>query len=270
MRNCACKKSCWILSLLWLLCVFKVDAQTVTVPSSGSQSITTCSAPVCDTGGIYGEYYNYCDGYLVIQAATQGALFHITGTYDTENNWDYLYIYDGAGTNGTLLYRFTGSGSVDFVSISDVVTVRFTSDVSNTDDGFVLQVECCRCGCIAPSGLDVHSVNGSTMVTWDYNSNIQSYLLEYGPSGFAPGTGTRVLVNDTSYTVNGLTNGSVYDFCLYFDCDNDGFVTSDPSVCTTFWVPVMVPESGRETLTTCDAGLFGSGGGGGFAGELYG
>ena len=89
---------------------------------------------------------NNCSGRLVVHAATAGAYLHFTGTYSTENSWDSLYVYDGAGTIGTLLYTFTGSGNVDFVSPSGTVTLVFRSDGSVCSyDGFELQVECVTC-----------------------------------------------------------------------------------------------------------------------------
>lgn len=117
----------------------------VNVPSSGSSTYTTCNATVYDCGGASGDYTNSCNGYLVIYPATDGALVSITsGSYNTENSFDKIYVYDGVGTNGTQLAMWMGTGTVTatITSTTGPLTIKFTSDGSVTKSGFALNVSC--------------------------------------------------------------------------------------------------------------------------------
>ena len=134
--------------LLGFLAPLPLYAQTsYTVPSSGSSIATTCDALIYDYGGPNSNYDNSWDGYLVIYPATTGEMMSITsGTYNVENGWDYVYVYNGVGTSGTLLATLTGSGSITTpINSSDpsgALTIRFDSDGSVNYAGFALRVQC--------------------------------------------------------------------------------------------------------------------------------
>jgi len=80
------------------------------VPYSGNNSITASTGFICDENGWGTNYNNSANGYTVINPISAGDMVSLTFThFDTESSWDYVYIYDGAGTTGTLLW--SGSGS---------------------------------------------------------------------------------------------------------------------------------------------------------------
>ena len=69
------------------------------------------------------------------------------------------------------------------------------------------------------------AVAGST-VSWTECGTATQWELEYGPSGFTQGTGTRVTVNNTpTYTLSGLTAGTVYDVYVRSVCGNNDYST---------------------------------------------
>ena len=114
------------------------------LPTSGTYTITTCNMVIYDDGGPTGSYSSSCDVYLTIYPETTGNLISIQGTVSTESNYDYLYIYDGADANGTLLGTYCGQGLTVPVltSTTGPLTLHFTSDGSVTYDGFELTVSC--------------------------------------------------------------------------------------------------------------------------------
>lgn len=121
------------------------------VPASGSNSYTGCSGILYDNGGNGGNYLNNSNGYTIINPSTTGNYAQVSGSITTEGGWDYLTIYDGTGTGGTVLWggspHGTGTACTTFTvpivtSISGSLTVRFHSDGSNNCSGFALNISC--------------------------------------------------------------------------------------------------------------------------------
>lgn len=113
------------------------------VPFSGSNTLTLCDAVIYDHAGT-SDYANNADGYLVLYPSTPGSVLRLQGSYQVESGWDYITIYEGVGTGGTVLGSFTGSGSFDITGgvLNGAVTVRFDSDTSGPDAGFEITTSC--------------------------------------------------------------------------------------------------------------------------------
>ena len=113
---------------------------TVFVPYSGNNTYTLNSGTITDHG-LSADYDNYADGYTTIYPLSSGSMIQLNGTLDTESSYDYLYIYDGETTSGTLLYEGSGDQTLGPITSSDIsgaLTIKFTSDVSNVSSGFEL------------------------------------------------------------------------------------------------------------------------------------
>lgn len=111
------------------------------IPTIGSNTVACGTNLVLyDSGGAAGDYVNNSNGYTVLQAGS-GATINILGNYNTENNYDYIRIYNGTGTGGTLLNTYTGTGTINYTgTVGQTLTVQFTSDVSSVGPGFALDV----------------------------------------------------------------------------------------------------------------------------------
>ena len=125
----------------------EIPPPSYTIPSSGNNSIITCNGILYDSGGLGGNYVNNSNGYTVINPAIAGNYIQVSGTGNTESNWDFLYIYDGVGIGGTLLWSWINQGTGAFTvptitSTSGALTVHFTSDVSANYSGFALNISC--------------------------------------------------------------------------------------------------------------------------------
>lgn len=105
--------------------------------------MNVCSGEVYDHGGSLSNYSNFANGYLVIQPDTPGALVTLTGNINTEQNYDFIYIYDGVGIVGSPIWQGSGFQNIGILtSGTGPLTVHFTSDYSVTGQGFHFTVIC--------------------------------------------------------------------------------------------------------------------------------
>ncbi len=89
--------------------------------------------------------------------------------------------------------------------------------------------------CFAPSSLSVSGIS-ATGTTLDWTSGgATDWQIEYGPSGFTPGSGTLVNVSSKPYLLSGLNASTTYDFRVRDSCGiNDvSFWTAFSSFQTT-------------------------------------
>jgi PKD repeat protein len=72
--------------------------------------------------------------------------------------------------------------------------------------------------CADPSGLGAQGITQST-ADLVFNSPGGTSRIEYGPTGFTPGTGTLItLVTSSPFTATGLTSNTSYDFYVQDSC----------------------------------------------------
>jgi len=82
---------------------------------------------------------------------------------------------------------------------------------------------CPACPAIDPASITVFDVAAETAaVSWTSNDVTSNYIIEYGPTGFTPGTGTQVSVTGTDFILTGLMENTFYDVYIIADCGPDG------------------------------------------------
>lgn len=107
--------------------------------------VAPCIDTIHDFGGPHKNYYNNEDYTWTI--APSGAMsidvtFH---EFDVENNYDYLYIYDGPTTSSAQISGSPFTGTTlpsNFSSSGNSLTFRFTSDGATVAPGFVATYQC--------------------------------------------------------------------------------------------------------------------------------
>ncbi len=178
--------------------------------------------------------------------------------------WDMLTIYDGDSVDSTLIGSFCGEGDGDG-SVPSVITnllesgdqffannatgcltFVFSSDGSVQEEGFEATI---TCGppptCPPPTNLTVSNITSTNINIGWQGSGSGNYLIEYGLTGFALGTGTTLgsLVNPT--TAFPLTPGETYDFYVREVCSpGDTSLWAGPITETT---PCVTPPGDLPT-----------------------
>lgn len=123
------------------------DEMYQNIPGNGSVTIGIPreieSFKLYDNGGSAGDYTNNCESYTYINVP-KGYVLELTGTVCTENNNDYLRVYDGMVSEETLLGTFMGPNGVDVgtqYSKDNNMVLYFRTDGSIVHSGLDLTVK---------------------------------------------------------------------------------------------------------------------------------
>jgi len=203
------------------------------MPANGSDTVYTCAMAVYDNGGLNGDYNSTCNGVVVVYPVIEGNYITVSGSYNTEENFDYLRVYDGVGTNGMLLGEYSGTGNVPVLVASvGPLTLQFTSDNALQKSGFELLVSCTDCA--PPANVAISNLAATTaQLDWDDNGAMV-WMVEYkGENDTAWQTMTT---SDTTITLEDLNPLTTYTVQVSSECGT-GF--SDPVV-LTFSTPMHV------------------------------
>jgi len=197
---------------------------------SGSDTLHTCSITLFDNGGENGSYSSNSDDILVVYPQSDDKAFVIEGWSRTESGYDYLRIYSGVGTTGTLLYDDFNTGSRTnigpIITEGGPITISFHSDVSTQYEGFEVTLSCVDLpNCFRPYNLTVSDITDQSItLNWQDSLNYE-WNIEYDTAGFTRGNGLSVSAYDTTYTIYGLNPNSYYDFYLNSVCGGDSSFT---------------------------------------------
>lgn len=139
-----------------------VTTDTILVNSANNNlQFNTCNAVVYDNGGPSGNYTNNNNFTITIKSNSGGCVRAILDFYNIENNYDYLYFYDGPNTSspqiGQRVTAYAGfpvstvnrTGNA-YIALSGYLTIKFTSDGATVAQGFKIKIDC-PANCVAPS-----------------------------------------------------------------------------------------------------------------------
>ena len=214
--------------------------------SAPSTFNTQIAPPVC--GGIYTDpsgananYLNGTDSTVTICPINTGDVVTVTFTeFNTETNWDGLYVFNGNSINspqissgnpaanvpGGLAGSFWGNTVPEpFTSTATngCLTFRFRSDLSVNFAGWVANVTCgLPPTCPRPNTLLSSNITSTTAtVQWTNPNNATSWNIIALPCNSpAPNETTTgfTVINTNPYTLTGLTADTCYDVYVRAVC----------------------------------------------------
>ena len=236
----------------WCFAPATASPYTYQMGVTGSATLTGCGFTVTDDGGASGSYSNYCDFTLTIYPTDNTQLVTVSGTFAGESTIDYLAVYEGTSTSGTLLQKITSgtSGTVinfgPLTSESGPLTMHFHSDVSVVYAGFIANVSCVPAPtCRKPYDLaTVIASSDDATVSWTGNGNAGAYNVAISTTAnFNPATATDVYVAfDTTFQFTNLNSNTTYYYAVQGDCgDGDLSEWSDIASFMTTTVLAQVP-----------------------------
>ena len=231
---------------------------TILVINCNTQPI--CGGVFTDSGGPTENYSNNSNQTTTICPTNPGDSVEITFTaFNTETNWDALYVYSGANvipsqqilsTNpsgnvpGGLAGGFWGNtipGPFTSTTPDGCLTFVFRSDTTNTLEGWIANVNCSPIPCDPPTALTVTSItNTSAVLNWANPSGASQWEVLIVPQGSPEPTSNSfgILANVSPFVVTGLLQDQCYtayvrtlctipsewssavSFCMY-NCENN-------------------------------------------------
>ncbi|MFP9112896.1 T9SS type A sorting domain-containing protein [Flavobacterium sp. RHBU_3] len=113
----------------------------------GTEADDWCNgASWTDTGGILEDYPNKQHLVRIIKPGVAGNNIQVSfDSFELENDYDFMYVYDGIGTTAPLLGSFTGSdipGPFEATNADGALTFEFISDEYLTRSGWEATVNC--------------------------------------------------------------------------------------------------------------------------------
>lgn len=120
--------------------------QTWNMTANQTVNINSCSGTIYDAGGVAGNYSNSEASTIILTTGDPILGASVTFTsFNVQANFDYLYIYAGAGNTGALLATLTGNGiptPATYTSTNSTLTLYFVSSNSVTRPGFEATISC--------------------------------------------------------------------------------------------------------------------------------
>ncbi len=154
-------------------------------------------------------YYVYVDWFQNANFDDPIDLIESTSSYSSDHTFTYT-IPPVPEMTTRLRVRASGSGSAGGPCNQNNYT--------ETED-YIIKVVAAPT-CLPPINLDsLDATTTSIQLGWDEQNSATTWSIEYGPTGFTPGTGTVISgVNTNPYTVSGLDPSTTYDFYVQSDC----------------------------------------------------
>lgn len=229
-----------------------------------------CGNLFTDPGGPNGVYANNISDTNTICPSGPNEVVLLDFTmFNTENNYDSLMIFNGSSTSDPLIGSYQGSvdpGMIYSTSTDGCLTAVFISDGSVTYDGWQATISCVPpLTCFTPTGLSAQVQNNSADLSWTSSGSETQWVLEYGPAGFTPGTGTISLVSTNPAHITGLNASTQYDFYVsaYCAADDTSFMAGphpfttamDPFICGNMFYdnggPGLYANNSIDTIVIC-------------------
>ena len=135
---------------------------------------------------------------------------------------------------------------------SKYIALRFTAphDMFYVDD---IQLSIAS-SCPKPTNLAVINTGStSATVSWDAGGEETSWEIEYGTSGFEPGSGTLTSVSTNPYSLNNLSSGNMYDLYVRASCGSSEYSEwTNPITFSTYCEAVSIPYAENFDNYTID------------------
>ncbi|CAD5231843.1 unnamed protein product [Bursaphelenchus xylophilus] len=122
-----------LLLIVWLPFAVAKDCSTQYINNA---TIGLISSPLFPD-----KYPNSIECYHVIRAENEDDIIQlIFYVFDTEDNADYVFLYDGEGENKTLIAKLSGEVRDVFkTNLTSTMTIRFKSDLDRNFQGYYAQ-----------------------------------------------------------------------------------------------------------------------------------
>lgn len=200
-------------------------------------TLTATSGTIYDSGGAGNNYADDEQTLTLINPSNTASITLAFNQFNLENNWDYLYIYDGNTINAPLLGTYTGSSIPGPVtSTGSTMLLRFRSDCATTAPGWAATYTT-----VPSSDVIAPTTTVNTVAAW-YDS---SFVAGYTDADNIGGSGLQ----QRFYTV------ACYDSTRWNANSNNGFYRDDFESIAKWAIHTGTWYSSNGTLVQSDESL---------------
>ncbi len=198
-------------------CTYVIDMQ-----DSFGDGWNGCSLSVDVNGSFFGTY-------TITSGSTGQQSFSVSNLDVVE------FTYTIGSFNAEVSYQISVNGSQLFADGAPVA--------AQPTAGLVFTHQCG--GCDPPGNLTATNIATTTADFGWTSTSGTNYIIEYGPSGFVPGSGTTVGTTNNPYSVSGLPPGTTVDYYVQQICTSSGdtSIQSSPFSFTTLCASFVAPWS---------------------------
>ncbi len=238
----------WIDDIAWT----STNAGNNTIIPTLNATPSTCTQTVAcgttynftDQGGV-NDSYNINKDHTITFTPSVGTnkVELVFNTFNTESGQDGMVIYNGpttaspiissglpAGANATncpagSFYGTTSPGTITSTDASGSITIRWRSDGTNNNPGWLASVSCISPSCLKPTLAATTAITStSATLNWVAPSPAPANGYEYvvSTSNYAP-AGAGTFVAGTSANVSSLTPNTLYYVFVRSDCGGGVF-----------------------------------------------
>lgn len=220
------------------------------MPILGSITIPCASNLILyDDGGGAGNYSNLANGTAVLTNDGIG-IYTLSGTYNVQSANDFIRIYEGVGTGGTLLQTYTGVGNLNYSTLpGQTITIQFTSSALTNASGFALNISHYG-GCSCPTSNPTASASPTSICSGDDSQldalglvNPSSYQISQPAYAPLPCSGTSLGTGPVGDDVASATMTMPFDFDFFgqtynqFGVTSNGIIQFGPGPYSTTYTP---------------------------------
>lgn len=189
--------------------------------------VITCGTNFYDPAGELANYSASSNVTTVINPSTAGENVTVTfSSFQLENNFDFLKVYNGTSTAAPLLANLTGTtlpAAITASNASGCLTFKFTSDSSVNLAGWAAIVSCSPMPIIiCPSPINTSAFSDTSGVitfSWAETGTATNWEVYVAPCGTAPtATTSGVGTQSNPYTIANLAPGTCYTIYVRSIC----------------------------------------------------
>lgn len=189
---------------------------------------TTSTGTLYDAGGSGANYGNDQRQAWRISPTGATSVTLTFSSFNCENNYDYLHIYDGTSDKGQLIGKYTGTTLPPAVTArSGSIFLEFRSDCATTAAGWAASwtSSTTPLSCGYPTSISTTNINafGATF-NWAAAAGATGYEVRWRQSLSTTWT-TPVTVTGTSYTATGFKSNSGYYWQVRTKCAGPTYST---------------------------------------------
>lgn len=236
-----------------------LDCFTQNIPQHGNETITVCSGNLYDSGGPDAPYLEGSSGSVTIAPPGATSVSITFSEFNYQEHADFLFVYDGQPSTGTLLGSFTGNAleGQTLTATTGVLTVQEHTGHFVNLSGFVASFNCSANPPEPPKPLFSVTntelcANEPVQFVDESLDNPTSWFWEFGDGG----------TSNEQNPVYSYPVGGTYTVTLTA-CNTSGCSTVIQEVSITVDQGCVIedmPVNDQQIITGCTGSLYDSGG----------